>query len=220
MKCISCTRFESNYSSCTGRSTETICSNIAGAREKGNTGWNSVYYQNWWKKLVWVAVTSCCTIFIPSYAFDALLCSWSPDLQDNSNVQLLIELNLGSGRLCLHHIIHLKAIRAATCSIVKSFLCVGLYALVVVRTKTTYNGNGVTVGTSENSTNWLLALQGIKTGDFLVLAIKNPQNNFISFLNLTNFFSSPFWQNLAGVAKAKKHVTQIYVFHHTSSSLA
>jgi hypothetical protein len=55
------------------------------------------------------------------------------------------------------------------------------YALVVVRTKTTYNGNGVTVGTSENSTNCLLALQGIKTGDFLILAIKNPKNNFISF---------------------------------------
>jgi hypothetical protein len=37
---ISCTRFESNYNSCTARSTETICSSSsnAGAQEKGNTG--------------------------------------------------------------------------------------------------------------------------------------------------------------------------------------
>ncbi len=89
---------------------------------------------------------------------------------------------------------------------------------MVVRTKTTYNGNGITVGTSENSTNCLLALQGKKTGDFLILAIKNPKNNF-NFIFEFNVFFSPFWQDLAGVKKAKKHVIQIYIFHHTSSSL-
>jgi hypothetical protein len=36
-----CTRFETNYSSCIGRSS-------GGAQEKGKTGWNSVYHQNWW----------------------------------------------------------------------------------------------------------------------------------------------------------------------------
>jgi len=49
------------------------------------------------------------------------------------------------------------------------FSFLGVYALVVVRTKATCNGNGVTVGTSENCTNCLLALQSIKTGDFLNL---------------------------------------------------
>jgi hypothetical protein len=43
------TRFESNYSSCTGRSSENICSTSGGGQEKGKTGWNSVYHQNWWK---------------------------------------------------------------------------------------------------------------------------------------------------------------------------
>jgi hypothetical protein len=41
---------------------------------KGKRGWNSVYHQNWWKKLVWLPVISFSKIFIPSYAFDALLC--------------------------------------------------------------------------------------------------------------------------------------------------
>ncbi len=27
---------------------ENICSSSGGAQEKGKTGWNSVYYQNWW----------------------------------------------------------------------------------------------------------------------------------------------------------------------------
>jgi hypothetical protein len=43
MKCWR-TRFETNYSSCTVRSSENICSD----QEKGKTGWNSVYHQNWW----------------------------------------------------------------------------------------------------------------------------------------------------------------------------
>jgi hypothetical protein len=30
------------------RSSENICSSGGGAQEKGKTGWNSVYYQNWW----------------------------------------------------------------------------------------------------------------------------------------------------------------------------
>jgi len=43
------TRFETNYSSCTVRSSENICSSRGGAaEEKGKTGWNSVYHQSWW----------------------------------------------------------------------------------------------------------------------------------------------------------------------------
>jgi len=45
---IQSTRFESNYSTCRGRS-ESICSNSWGAQEKGKRGWNSFYHQNWWK---------------------------------------------------------------------------------------------------------------------------------------------------------------------------
>jgi len=45
---IWCTRFETNYNSCTGKSNENICSSSGGAQEKGRTRWNSVYHQNWW----------------------------------------------------------------------------------------------------------------------------------------------------------------------------
>jgi hypothetical protein len=45
---ILCTRFETNYSSCTVRSSENICNSSGGAQAKGKTGWNSVYHQNWW----------------------------------------------------------------------------------------------------------------------------------------------------------------------------
>jgi hypothetical protein len=37
---ISCTRFERNYSSCSGRSSENICSTCGGTREKWKTRWN------------------------------------------------------------------------------------------------------------------------------------------------------------------------------------
>jgi hypothetical protein len=36
------------YSSCTNRTSEIICSSSGGAQEKGKTGWNSFYHQNWW----------------------------------------------------------------------------------------------------------------------------------------------------------------------------
>jgi hypothetical protein len=45
---IKCTRFERNYSRCTGRSSENICNSSGGAQEKGKTGWNWVFQQNWW----------------------------------------------------------------------------------------------------------------------------------------------------------------------------
>ncbi len=47
---------------------------VEALRNKRKTGWNSVYHQNWWKKLVRVLVISLCKNFIPSYVFDALLC--------------------------------------------------------------------------------------------------------------------------------------------------
>ncbi len=45
---IYCTRFETNYSSCTSKRSENICSSSGGAQENGKIGWNSVYHQNWW----------------------------------------------------------------------------------------------------------------------------------------------------------------------------
>jgi len=53
MKCcnsVCCNaKFETNYSSCTIRSSENICSSSGGAaHETRKTGWNSVYHQNWW----------------------------------------------------------------------------------------------------------------------------------------------------------------------------
>ncbi len=41
-------KVQTNYSSCTSRSSENICSRSGGAQEKGKTGWNSVYHKNWW----------------------------------------------------------------------------------------------------------------------------------------------------------------------------
>jgi hypothetical protein len=46
---IKCTRFKSNYSNYTVRSSENICSGSGRAQAKGKTWWNSVYCQNWWK---------------------------------------------------------------------------------------------------------------------------------------------------------------------------
>ncbi len=51
MKCwnsaFNAQRLESNYSICTGMSSENICSNTGGAQAKGKRGWNSVYYSGW-----------------------------------------------------------------------------------------------------------------------------------------------------------------------------
>jgi hypothetical protein len=56
-----------------------ICgSSSAGAQEKENTGWKLSLPPKLVEKLVWVPVISYCKIFIPSYAFDALLCrNWA-----------------------------------------------------------------------------------------------------------------------------------------------
>ncbi len=46
---IQCTRFESNYSSCTGRSSENICSSIEGAQRKGERGDETQFTTKiWW----------------------------------------------------------------------------------------------------------------------------------------------------------------------------
>ncbi len=42
-------RFQTNYGSCTGNSTENICSSSGGPWDKEKTVWNSVYHQNCWK---------------------------------------------------------------------------------------------------------------------------------------------------------------------------
>jgi hypothetical protein len=75
---ILCTRFEINCSSSTCKSSEIICSSSGGAQERWKTRWNSVYHQNWRKKLVLVPVILLCKIFIPSYTFDSLLCRTWP----------------------------------------------------------------------------------------------------------------------------------------------
>jgi hypothetical protein len=54
VKYIRSTRFESNYRNCTGRNRENICSSSGGAQEKGKTGRNWVYHQNWWKISLYV----------------------------------------------------------------------------------------------------------------------------------------------------------------------
>ncbi len=43
---ISCTRFESNYSSCTSKSNENICSSSGGAQEKGKKACKISVWQN------------------------------------------------------------------------------------------------------------------------------------------------------------------------------
>ncbi len=43
---ISCTRFETNYSSCTSKSNENICSSSGGAQEKGKKACKISVWQN------------------------------------------------------------------------------------------------------------------------------------------------------------------------------
>jgi hypothetical protein len=70
---MKCTKFESNYSSCTSRSSENICRSSGGAHEKERQD-ETQFTTKLVEKLVWVPVFSFCKMFIPSYAFDALLC--------------------------------------------------------------------------------------------------------------------------------------------------
>ncbi len=50
-----------------------------------------VHHQNWWKKLVWVPVISCCKNFIHSYTFDALLCrNWPLSPPNRLTLRIII----------------------------------------------------------------------------------------------------------------------------------
>jgi hypothetical protein len=71
---ISRTRFKSGYSGCTGRSSENIFSSSGGAQEKRKDKMKLSLPSKLLEKLVWLPVTLFGKIFIPSYAFDALLC--------------------------------------------------------------------------------------------------------------------------------------------------
>ncbi len=64
---IQCTRFESNYSSCTGRISENICSVAAveALRKKERGDETQFTTKIGWKKLVWVPVISFCKISFP-----------------------------------------------------------------------------------------------------------------------------------------------------------
>jgi hypothetical protein len=62
---IECTRFESNYNSCTGRSSENICNTSGGAQEKRKDRMKLSLPPKLVEKLVCVPVISFCKIFIP-----------------------------------------------------------------------------------------------------------------------------------------------------------
>jgi hypothetical protein len=70
---ISCTRFESFYTSCIGTSSENICSS-SGRDQENEREDETQFTTKIGGKLVWVPVISFCEIFILSYTFDALLC--------------------------------------------------------------------------------------------------------------------------------------------------
>ncbi len=98
---IWCTRFETNYNSCTSKSNENICSSSGGAQEKGRTGWNSVYHQNWWFS---VSPPLNANVFFCRFFFDRTLCMIKRRVLvlclfyfvDNSNVWVTFEI------LCVH----------------------------------------------------------------------------------------------------------------------
>jgi len=65
---------------------------VEALRTKGKTGWNAIISPKLIKKLVWVPVISLCKIFIPSCAFDGLLCrNWpfSPPNQETLRISLI-----------------------------------------------------------------------------------------------------------------------------------
>jgi len=69
---------------------------VQALRKKENTRWNSVYHQNWWKKLVIGSqLFPFCKIFNPSYTFDALLLCGSWPFSPPNRLTLRISL-LGS----------------------------------------------------------------------------------------------------------------------------
>ncbi len=98
---IWCTRFETNYNSCTGKSNENICSSDGGAQEKGRTGWNSVYHQNWWFSL---SPPFNANVFFCRFFFYLTLCTMKCRVlglclsyfTDNSDVWVTFEI------LCVH----------------------------------------------------------------------------------------------------------------------
>ncbi len=75
---MKCTRFENNYNGRPGRSSENICSSSGGAQEKRKDRMKLNLPPKLVEKLVWVPAILFCKIFIPSYAFDALLCRNCP----------------------------------------------------------------------------------------------------------------------------------------------
>jgi hypothetical protein len=62
---IQCTRFESNYSSCTGRSSENVCSRAVEAIQKTKDRMKLSLPPKLTEKLVWVPVILLCIILIP-----------------------------------------------------------------------------------------------------------------------------------------------------------
>ncbi len=62
---IQCTRFESNYSNCTGRSSENVCSSSGGPAKKTKDRMKLSLPPKLTEKLVWVPVILLCMILIP-----------------------------------------------------------------------------------------------------------------------------------------------------------
>ncbi len=103
---ISCTRFETKYSSCTVRKfyyisafhaqgsrpsivvvqlgvVKIYVTTVEAIRKKETQDENSIYHQDLVEKLVCVSVISFCKIFIPNYVFDPLLCRNWPSSSTN-----------------------------------------------------------------------------------------------------------------------------------------
>jgi hypothetical protein len=77
------TTFESNYSTCTSRSSENICSSKSRRLGKRQDRMKLSLPPKLVENLVWVPVISLCKIFIRRYMFDALLCHNWPFLPPN-----------------------------------------------------------------------------------------------------------------------------------------
>jgi hypothetical protein len=92
---IQCTTFESDYSVCTSRSSENICSSKSRRSGKRRDWMKLSLPPKLVENLVWVPVISLCKIFIRSYMFDALLCHNWPFSPPNHRTLRITLLCLG-----------------------------------------------------------------------------------------------------------------------------
>jgi hypothetical protein len=100
---IQCTRVESNYSSCTGKSTQNKCSSSEGAQEKGKRDETQFTTKIGGKTSLGPSYFVL-KIFIRIYAFDGLLCpNWPFSLPNHLTSQITL-LYKGKNMFCHPHI--------------------------------------------------------------------------------------------------------------------